>query len=358
MNTPTTFARVSATLVFSLFSSVAFAQDCSVTGLCSSVPDRATLAGTDFIDWENTAELLPNYPYIHYTQSVPSAAGVLVTVAQQGPDPLAPNQWGVVTNDAGFRPTNFPAGDVYYSTNIPTNGLNPIDFSGFNNEGVCGFGTQFAPSTTGAFTARVEAFDDLDISMGYVEISGSSSDADATFIGISSTDAMSRVQVSIQDESSGIYAAHYAINQVDFSTCATEPPPPEVPALYCDGFASPMATHPVKVKKNRVLPLRAELFDELGFEQTDIELIAQPVVTVLFTSSIEGSEAIDVSDDTLPAGHGSDGNQFSFSDDGFWQYNLSPRNYSAIGTYLVTVDSGDDSEYVIDPTCVTSFIID
>ena len=71
-----------------------------------------------------------------------------------------------------------------------------------------------------------------------------------------------------------------------------------------------------------------------------------------------GGTAVNVSDYALSAGHGSEGNQFDFTEDGIWQFNLKSKNYSAEGTYLVFALFGDDTEYIIDPFCVTSFVID
>ena len=128
------------------------------------------------------------------------------------------------------------------------------------------------------------------------------------------------------------------------------------PVLSCVGFEPPMANYPVKAKKNRAFPLKMELFDD-GFELGDNDLIAPPVVQVIF-SPASGGPAVDVSDDVLSSGQASEGNQFVFTDDGIWQFNLKSSNYSAEGEYLVTAVSGDESEYTIAPSCVTSFVIE
>ena len=98
------------------------------------------------------------------------------------------------------------------------------------------------------------------------------------------------------------------------------------------------------------------MVDGGGNEITDTDLNTDPVIQVLFTSYGEIT-AEDVSDEVLPAGHGTDGNEFEFTDDGIWQFNLKSKNYSASGEYVVTVVSGDDSEYLIDPTCISSFVV-
>jgi hypothetical protein len=39
-------------------------------------------------------------------------------------------------------------------------------------------------------------------------------------------------------------------------------------------------------------------------------------------------------------------------------FNLKTKNYSAAGTYTTTMESGDTDEYLVDPTCTGSFVID
>jgi len=129
-------------------------------------------------------------------------------------------------------------------------------------------------------------------------------------------------------------------------------PPPQ---LACEGFEPPMDTYPVTAKGDRALPLKAQLFDAEGYLMTNTDIAAAPVLQVVYDSG-NGEEPIDVTDDALPAGQGTDGNLFVFTDDLKWQYNLKAKNYSAIGTYTINMVSGDDSEYVMDPGCVTSFV--
>ena len=49
-----------------------------------------------------------------------------------------------------------------------------------------------------------------------------------------------------------------------------------------------------------------------------------------------------------------DGNQFYFEDEK-WKYTT---NLSATGTYEISMESGNLSEYEIDPTCVGYLVID
>jgi hypothetical protein len=125
--------------------------------------------------------------------------------------------------------------------------------------------------------------------------------------------------------------------------------------LSCAGFEPPMDGGLVKVKRNRVLPHKAQLLDEMGSPLNDLDITAAPVVQVTF--EVGTPEALDVTGDALAAGAGMEGNQFEFLDSK-WHFNLKTKNYSAPGMYTITMDSGDDAEYLIDPTCEATFVID
>lgn len=138
--------------------------------------------------------------------------------------------------------------------------------------------------------------------------------------------------------------------KTDFSDRFIEGP------YFCVGFEPPMDEYPVTVKgKNTVLPLKAELFNDNGLPIRDTEIASAPVIQVLYNSGT-GGEPTDVTDQALPAGQGTEGNQFVFTDEGKWQYNLKTKNYVAPGTYTIFVVSGDKSEYFVDPACETSFV--
>jgi hypothetical protein len=119
----------------------------------------------------------------------------------------------------------------------------------------------------------------------------------------------------------------------------------------CQGFDSPMDKGLVMVKKNRVLPIKAQLLDENGNLLT--AGIAPPVINVWFTPQA-GGDAIDVTNEALATGQAMDGNQFVFSG-GKWQFNLQIKNYTALGVYTITMVSGDAEDYLILPTCTASF---
>jgi hypothetical protein len=126
-------------------------------------------------------------------------------------------------------------------------------------------------------------------------------------------------------------------------------------AHYCVGFEPPMDRGPVTVRGNRAVPLKAQLFDGADGEVSDVDIGAPPVLQVSFRSTTEG-DPVDVSADAYPVGWGTEGNQFEYNFvDQVWQYNLKTKNYSAAGTYTIKMVSGDDSEYIIDPTCQATF---
>ncbi len=132
------------------------------------------------------------------------------------------------------------------------------------------------------------------------------------------------------------------------------PVDPPVPSVSCVGFESPMNGGPVKVKKNRALPHKAQLLDESESPLNDLDIAAAPVIQVVYDNGVLPAE--DVSGDALSAGAGTDGNQFEFLDSK-WQFNLKTRNYTGAGTYTTTMVSGDEAEYLIDPTCEATFVI-
>ena len=125
----------------------------------------------------------------------------------------------------------------------------------------------------------------------------------------------------------------------------------------CIGFEPPMANGPVTVRKNRALPLKAQIFDEEGYLITGTDVVSPPVIQILFDSGVS-EDPIDVTDEAYPVGQGSDGNQFVFTEEDKWQFNLKTKNYNASGTYHISTISGDSSEYNIDPECTATFIIE
>jgi hypothetical protein len=126
----------------------------------------------------------------------------------------------------------------------------------------------------------------------------------------------------------------------------------DIKTYSCVGFDPPMHNPPVIVKKKRALPLKMQLYDANGEQVTDSEISVAPLLKVEFSPEI--GDPVDVTDEAIAVGLGSEGNQFEYTGEK-WQYNLKTSNYSAPGTYSISVVPGDN--YVINPECETSFVI-
>jgi hypothetical protein len=126
--------------------------------------------------------------------------------------------------------------------------------------------------------------------------------------------------------------------------------------IKCTGFEPPLDDYPVTAQKNRALPFKAILLNE-NLTITNNNVQALPVIQVIYDSGVDGS-SIDVTEDAIPVGQGTEGNEFVFTDEDKWQYNLKIKNYNAKGTYTVTMESGDENEYVFSQKCKCEFIIE
>lgn len=127
--------------------------------------------------------------------------------------------------------------------------------------------------------------------------------------------------------------------------------------LSCVGFQAPMNAGPVSILKNkkRALPLKAKLVDSVtGQPVTNADISAPPVVQVSYIPDTGGS-VNDVTDEALAVGLGTEGNQFVFTSEGNWQFNLKTTNFNAPGTYTITMAAGNT--YAINPTCTATIRI-
>ncbi len=135
--------------------------------------------------------------------------------------------------------------------------------------------------------------------------------------------------------------------------------PPAVPSYACEGFFEPFAqTISIKKKSKGTIPVKIVLKDESGTYLTDNEIDSSPVINVTFNSTVYGNGTTD--DAALESvGSSNDGNQFTYNElEQRWEYRLGTKQFSGAGTYLVTVASGDNSEYTVDSgaQCANSFI--
>lgn len=134
---------------------------------------------------------------------------------------------------------------------------------------------------------------------------------------------------------------------------AVFPSGPFIPRLACVGFDG-IGDTVFKITRPRAIPLRAELQDD-GVPVTD--LAAPPVLQVLFTPEQPAEPPLDGTALVLPVTSTTVGDQFFF-DGTRWAHNLLTLRYSAPGTRTIRMISGDDQEYVINPTCEATYVIE
>ena len=117
------------------------------------------------------------------------------------------------------------------------------------------------------------------------------------------------------------------------------------PAYSCVGFAPPLDTEAIQVRNNRrVLPFKGTLVDEEGNPVIDINPPKLECIDIGSNASSENAEPVA---DLLPAGKGTDGNQFELTGDS-WQFNLKLWNFGP-STYECYMIPGNG--YNIDVTC-------
>ena len=120
---------------------------------------------------------------------------------------------------------------------------------------------------------------------------------------------------------------------------------------------------PVSVTGEGVLLLRAELLDENVTPVTG-GLAAPPVLETAFSHKQPVDPSTDVTGSLLPPGLLDDfpvarGNQFFFhAGMGRWVQGLPTEQFIAPGTYRVTMVSGDKDEYVFDPACEATYVVE
>jgi hypothetical protein len=177
------------------------------------------------------------------------------------------------------------------------------------------------------------------------------------FYGFENPAGFDEVLLDVQANASGAFV----LDNLRFESLGA--PPAEGPPLFsCVGFSSPLEAlldDPRYAKyaeflehwlrRSPVKLLRARLLDAEDLEVDGADLIAAPLVQVLFAPA-QGEETLDVTADTTWK------NSFTFSRHGYWRLSLNRYRMQMPGTYLVTMESGDESEYLIDTTCSESII--
>jgi hypothetical protein len=127
----------------------------------------------------------------------------------------------------------------------------------------------------------------------------------------------------------------------------------KAPAVYhCVGFDEPQNKGPIQVGKGRVLPLRVKLADDGGGFGDDSTVKAHPMVRVAFQP--ESGAEVDKTDEIDLRDYGV-GRSFVFDKEAHWKFDLGTLKFKQDGTFKVTVLSGDEAEYKVDPTCELVF---
>jgi len=124
------------------------------------------------------------------------------------------------------------------------------------------------------------------------------------------------------------------------------------PKTYaCQGFDEPLKSG-MDIPKGRVLPLRAKLVLPDGSFGNQKTIKTTPMVSFKFLP--ESGPEVDKTAGMEVRDYGK-GNHFVWDDEAHWKFDLGTRNLTDNGKYRVTLLSGDEKEYRVDPTCTMDF---
>jgi len=118
-----------------------------------------------------------------------------------------------------------------------------------------------------------------------------------------------------------------------------------VPVYSCQGFEAPLNAGPVTVRGKRLLPFRADVLGENGLPLDGSAVATPPLVQVLFVPA-GGGTPVDIST----------GEAFAYID-GKWRFDVRGGDYTIPGSYTVSMLTGNGSEYLIQPTCEATFVV-
>ena len=124
------------------------------------------------------------------------------------------------------------------------------------------------------------------------------------------------------------------------------------PKTYaCQGFDEPIRND-MPIAKGRVLPLRAKLVLPDGSFGDHTNVKSPPAITLKYQPDagpeVDKTAGIEVRD------YGK-GNHFVWDDEAHWKFDLGTKSLQDDGKYHVTLVSGDEAEYRVDPTCSVNF---
>lgn len=130
-----------------------------------------------------------------------------------------------------------------------------------------------------------------------------------------------------------------------------ETPAPPVPTYRCQGFDEPLHDG-MNIPKGRVLPLRGKLVAADG-SFADQKVVKTPPA-VSFKFQPEGKPEVDKTATVEVRDYGK-GNHFVWDDEAHWKFDLGTKSLEDAGKYQVTLVSGDEAEYKVDPSCSLTF---
>lgn len=120
------------------------------------------------------------------------------------------------------------------------------------------------------------------------------------------------------------------------------------PTYQCRGFDEPMQRSPQRIPRGRVLPLRAKLALPDGTFADAKTLASAPALTLKYKPA-SGPE-VDKTGGMEVRDYGK-GDRFVFDEEAHWKFDLGTGNLPDDGEYVVTLVSGDEKAYRVDPPC-------
>ena len=182
-------------------------------GTLSLVPSRADLDASYFVNWSQFG--VPDTEFGNPSDANTSQSTIVEVSMQAGGNFMRRDQNMLPDSGSGWA-GNFAPGASLLWTNTLNDMPNSITLK--LPEGITGVGTQIQANYTGPFTARIEAFDSDNTSLGSFVLTGESTtgaDNTALFIGVSNPTPIASVAFTIL--SANVQIANYAIDQVNFS---------------------------------------------------------------------------------------------------------------------------------------------
>ena len=126
------------------------------------------------------------------------------------------------------------------------------------------------------------------------------------------------------------------------------------PTYRCQGFDEPMSRENIRIARGRVLPLRAKLVLPDGSFGDATVLKTAPKISLQFLP--ESGPPVDKSGGLEVRDYGK-GNSFVFDQEAHWKFDLGTGNLPDDGRYKVSLITGDESEYRVDPACALVFLL-